>query len=631
MKSIKLEYLKITNMYGYASAEVKFTDGKNVIRNKMRYGKTTLLNCVLFALGIVKGKYQPCVEEYIIKDLESKVQMGINVDGLRYCLTVSSKQLWKVKDKETEEKVYIGNNLSYNFDGLDCKCADYKAKIAGLFGVPYERIEMLADIRYFNTDTTKWKWSDRRTLIYELLNVDEQTKTVAERIEFSPISDELRKGYGETEIQKALNAEKKRITDEQLTKGVLLKSKVAEKTNYADIDFAKLREEKDKLGKEIEQIKAHNANNANEKKRAELEEQLRVLRKKLQDTEFENQTLALSYETKKNTLQIEIDNIASDYRKTKDKLTETTEQIATTDTARKTALNSAFPETATKCPTCGKKLNDDEIAKAKGKFESEKQNTIAECDKKLAELKEQKSKYEKMIFVVTEKGKAKRTELNTCIENGYKPTATDDIKNAITAKQAELDNLPKSSTEEKSAELQLALERYSALSSKLFGEQKVAELDKDIAKLQGELRELAQADADRVRKQNALREYIIAKAEMASEIINSAFSGIKFRLFKMNGGNAENPIEPTFEVIHEISGYASQSHGQKIYSDICIGIALRKLYGIDMFMFIDEIQSVTEPYDYPFQTIELYTTASDVTDIVATKIRDIYTLENTVK
>lgn len=631
MKQIKLNSIKIENMYGYATAEIDFTNGKNVIRNKMRYGKTTILNCVLFALGFAKGKYQPCIEEYILKDLESKVQMSINVDGLDYCLIVTSKQAWKIKDKETNEKVYIGNTLSYSFDGLECKLADYKAKLSSLFGVPYDKIEMLADIRYFNNDTTKWKWNDRRALIYELLKVDEQTKSVAELPEFSPIADELKKGYSETDIQKSLNTEKKRITDEQMTKSVLLKSKVAERTNYNDTDWAKLREEKEKLGKEIEKIKSANAKSEVAKKQFELDTEIRALRKQLQDIEFANQSSALAYETKKSTLQREIDDITADYRRTKEKLVQTNEEIDSVQESKKQAQEKAFPEASTKCPTCGRKLNDDEISKAKGNFELEKKKSIAECEAKLLSCRETKRKIEQQIFVITEKGKAKRTELNDCVANGYKPQPTETLQKQIANKQAELEALQKQPTEVQDMELGLTLESYSAVCAKLSGEEKVKTLTADIEKIQGELRLLAQADSERVRKQNALKGYIIAKAEKASEIINSAFTGIKFRLFKMNGGNAENPIEPTFEVIHEISGYASQSHGQRIYSDICIGIALRKLYGVDMFMFIDEIQSVTEPYDYPFQTIELYTTANDTTDIKATKIKDLYTIEDTVR
>ena len=237
----------------------------------------------------------------------------------------------------------------------------------------------------------------------------------------------------------------------------------------------------------------------------------------------------------------------------------------------------------------------------------------------------------KQKYAVTYKGKDKRAEQTKFLEKGLVLEDTTALNAQLAKAESEFNQLDIDSKNGGDTQIKAVLEQYSEVVNKLSSEQKAQKLSGDIAEIKKSLIELAKADVVRVQKQNALKLYMIAKAEKASEIINNSFNGIKFRLFKLNGGLAENPVEPTFEVIHEISGYASQSHGQKIYSDICIGIALRKLYGVDLFMFVDEIQSVTEPYDYPFQTIELYTTADDVTDIKATKIKDLYTIEDTVK
>ena len=301
MKSIKLESLKIKNMYGYATAEVNFNDGKNVIRNKMRYGKTTLLNCVLFALGIAKGKYQPCIEEYTIKNLDSSVNMVLSVDGLSYNLCVESKQKWSVKDKETEEKVLVGNNLTYNFDGIECQYKVYKDKLADLFGVPYDRIEMLVDIRYFNTDTTKWKWNDRRELVYSLLDIDNKTKDVAQREEFAIISDELKKGKTEAEIQKSLNAEKKKITDEQFRLNVILNEKTTEYAGFADIDFNELKLQKDKLSSEIEKLKSQGNDFYEEQKK--LSQREIELKREIQLVEISNNNFQMKFEKTKSQLE----------------------------------------------------------------------------------------------------------------------------------------------------------------------------------------------------------------------------------------------------------------------------------------------------------------------------------------
>lgn len=629
MKSIKLESLKIKNMYGYATADINFASGKNVIRNKMRYGKTTLLNCVLFALGITKGKYQPCIEEYTIKNLDSSVSMALDVDGLKYTLCVDSKQKWGAKDKESEEKVLIGNTLTYNFDGIECLLKEYKDKLADLFGVPYDKIEMLVDIRYFNTDTAKWKWDNRRELVYSLLDIDNQTKDVAQREEFAVISDELKKGKTDSEIQKALNADKKRIADEQFKYNVILNEKTTEYNGLCEINFAELKKQKEQLSAELEKLKSQG--NGAFAKKEELSKNIYALKKQIQDIEMRNHGKQLDYEREKARLQREIDDITLDYRTVNAKLTEQQTLLDNATTALKTAQNSIFPESSTVCPTCGRKLNDGEIRTAQEKFNADKIKTVNELTKTVNELTPIVEGLTKQKYAVTYKGKDKRAEQTKFLEKGLVLEDTTALNAQLAKAESEFNQLDIDSKNGGDTQIKAVLEQYSEVVNKLSSEQKAQKLSGDIAEIKKSLIELAKADVVRVQKQNALKLYMIAKAEKASEIINNSFNGIKFRLFKLNGGLAENPVEPTFEVIHEISGYASQSHGQKIYSDICIGIALRKLYGVDLFMFVDEIQSVTEPYDYPFQTIELYTTADDVTDIKATKIKDLYTIEDTVK
>lgn len=629
MKEIKLESLKIKNMYGYATAEVNFNDGKNVIRNKMRYGKTTLLNCVLFALGIAKGKYQPCIEEYTIKNLDSSVNMVLSVDGLTYNLFVESKQKWSVKDKETEEKVLVGNNLTYNFDGIECQYKVYKDKLADLFGVPYDRIEMLVDIRYFNTDTAKWKWNDRRELVYSLLDVDNKTKEVAQRDEFAIISDELKKGKTEAEIQKSLNAEKKKITDEQFRINVIINEKSTEYAVLSDINFDELKKQKETLSAEIERLKSHGTGAYERQK--ELSAKVLSIKKQIQEIEMRNQSKQYEFEKKKSELKREIDNLVIDYQMIADKLTEKQRDLDNAKERLRKAQISTFDETTTVCPTCGRKLEESAILKARERYTNEKKELISELTKIINELQPVVDTLSAKKEAIVQKGKDKRAEQNALLEKGCVPENLDAFNSELTKTESELNRLETESKNNGDTQLGITLEKYAEIVNKLANEQKANKLKTEIEELKQSLIELAKADTVRVQKQNALKLYIIAKAETASEIINNSFNGIKFRLFKINGGLAENPIEPTFEVIHEISGYATQSHGQKIYSDICIGIALRKLYGVNLFMFVDEIQSVTEPYDYPFQTIELYTTADDVTDIKATKIKDLYTIEDTVK
>ena len=69
---------------------------------------------------------------------------------------------------------------------------------------------MFADIKYFNADTTKWKWTNRRELIFGLLGINEKTAKLAEDEQFNLISTDIKKGKDEVEIQKNAEYRKER-------------------------------------------------------------------------------------------------------------------------------------------------------------------------------------------------------------------------------------------------------------------------------------------------------------------------------------------------------------------------------------------------------------------------------------
>ena len=194
------------------------------------------------------------------------------------------------------------------------------------------------------------------------------------------------------------------------------------------------------------------------------------------------------------------------------------------------------------------------------------------------------------------------------MDNGYELLNDNSLPKQIEDKQAEIDNLKVGDTENEITDKKLELsQRYENIISQIARENEIDRVKKDIADLKLRLNELAKNDSIRIQKANQLKEYTKAKANLAVDTVNANFEGIEFKLFNINGALAENTIETACVVMLDGVEYDKQSNGQKIYSDICVAKALRKLYNLNMFMFIDEKQSMTLPYEVDCQVVELQT------------------------
>lgn len=630
MNKIIIKHIAINNLYGYAKMEYNFEEIKTVICEKTGNGKTSILNAVLFALGFGKSNYQPTIDGYKIKDLESSVDLLLNVNGLDYTLKVESTQKWKVVNKETEIKELVGNELKYTFDGVNCKLTVYKEKISSLFGISYDTIEMLVDIKYFNTDTTKWKWNNRREFIFDLLDVDKQTKGLATDTRFNLIAGDLVKDKTEIEIQKILNTEKKGIEDTKKRNAVIIATKKEELVDLSTIDFDSLEKERVAIKQEIDSLGAKTQDLAivNEKSRlnAELQElklQLRQINQKNETEKYGFHNVLADYArdvaTKERELQIytdKVNRIKSDIEDCNIEISMEKEKV--------------FDNEKAICPTCKRPLEADTVAKLKEEFAKSKEYTIARLSARQSQLALNLEPSQVSVDKLTNMITILKNEMVALESKGYTIISTQDLLDKIQAKETEIENVETSNIEIDYKELKNNLQlKYDNVVKEIGKKDRIAQLKEEIANIDLENKELSKQESIRQQKVEQLKNYILAKVELASDIVNAKFNGVEFKLFSLNGALAENLIEPTCVVMLNGVEYEKQSNGQKIYSDICVAKTLRELKNIDLFMFIDEKQSMTLPYSSKYQTVELVT--SDVGSINAIRIKDIYTINDTIK
>lgn len=619
-----IKSLDIENLYGYVNAHFNFNNDKNVIEGQTGSGKSTILNAILFALGYQKDGYQPQIDGQKIKDIKTVATMVVTRDGYDYELKTEVEQNWKT-DKETGKKLYQGQKpMVCTFDGTVYKKNVYTQKVADLFGVSYDNLIMLFDIKTFNANNPpKWTWVQRRKLLFELLNIDEKIKDLNNSSDFNLISEDLNKGKDEIDIQKMLNSEKKGINDEVKAKDILIADRTKQANELSAIDFAQLKSEKSTVWEELQALNAEQEHNAESSRIAQLLDEISKRQDEINEITNGNRKRKTEYDTAKYNIQSQIINKTRDLKMYTDNLSSIKSQMEEANIELDIAVDSVFDTQKEVCPTCGQQLPSDRIAELKAKFESDRQKSIDTLTAKIENLKSRTEKGEKLIAETTATLDKLKAELNELHEPVL--ATTDGHEQLIAKLREEIANIKSSVTDTDTLNRKKELkEQYDKLIQELTKENRMQEIMQEISNLKNSKQMLGARDAMRLRKQAQLDNYIQEKVKLVDRTINEHFDNVKFLMSKRNSDNAENPYEMTCEVMYNGTPYSNQSNGEKIYSDICVSIGLQKLFDCTIPMIVDEKQSMTKDYFFDGQVIELKTVEDK--DINAIRIKDIYSL-----
>src|SRR5699024_6278037 len=108
------------------------------------------------------------------------------------------------------------NESTYTIDGIELKEKDYKAKLADLLGAgAFDNLQILTDKDFFNTDTIKFKWSDRRKILFEICGIKNAVQEIIKKDQYNGIREYIIKGYATSDIKSMLTKEKKGYKDTQ--------------------------------------------------------------------------------------------------------------------------------------------------------------------------------------------------------------------------------------------------------------------------------------------------------------------------------------------------------------------------------------------------------------------------------
>lgn len=655
LRSIKIENFKGAKERTIEFGENTKICGANATGKTTIFDAFTWLLFGKDSLGNAKFDIRPLDKDgKMIDNLEISVEAVVSVDDEEYTLKKVQKQKW-VKRRGTNTTEFQGNVNEFEINGYPKLEKDFKAFISGMidekifnfvtnpvaftslqwkeqreilmqfvvekpdvqiseeYGEKF--LKLITELKIASTDDILKKYTKaKNTLNKEMVEIpariDEVSKQlesvdigslevekVAKEVALKKVEDDL---AGGTEKTEEINAKRERVMNL--------------KFNISDIS-----------NKEAEILMEKRRNAVSECN--EVEEKLLNYKKQADSITFDIESAF----RQKERAEKDRDKFADEWRREK-----SSAFLEMKPFPEYTPLPE-LTEDDLVCPTCGQTLPKEVREKRISDYEERKKNNEECYQKKKAEYEEQ-YREDKEKF---EKNRADKLKLIT--EKGQK--AADDVRkyqNVINDKQQELEavNAEIAKCEEKLKEKKVVLdaiptvadmsknEEYQKISDQIISlENEIEEMSKEtvgkteleakkavlrdeisdivakiksaddtkvrdrIAELETKKTEVGQKIAEQEQMIDLTEEFIRAKMNRISSVINEKFKVVSFRLFEnqINGGLRE-VCECTVNGVP----YSSLNNGHRIISGLDIIRSLSELNNVSCPIFIDNAESINE-------------------------------------
>lgn len=611
MSKVLVKSIDLTNFKGFAKLHKDFNQTKETIMAENGQGKTTLKDAFFWILGFNHiGNVIPSKDNKEIPNLEIKATMILEIDGIEYVLDRTQREVWKTnKDTGVDEK--MNNESIYSMDGIEYIYKNYKTKIGELFGVDYEKLLMLSEKEYFNSNTTKWGWAERRRTLFELCDINNVLKDLVENEEYSLIKEEVKKGYSTTEIKKSIAKEQKGYKEEKERNLILISDKQNDLSKYNSIDFKSIEKEKAETESKITELSLQSTKQKTNSIIAELEKEKTEKEIELNKLKVEDIRLKGDIENKSNLIQSELKKLSSRAEDVKEDIRIEKVRVESYEKQKADTENSQW-NGSTICPTCKQPLPENMIETAKSNFETEKSTKLNKLEEQIKNSKTFIESSEKQLNQMRENYKILRsqyddyqTELTNFVGNQNIAV----VENCINEIKAKINKILEDSQTDKSDDI-LLVELKEKL--KVFNEQlSFKTISQLIAEKIDELRnrnlELTDKEMLCKTKIKQLDAYIQAQVKLVTDIVNSKFeNGVSFSLFNELYANSEHEISEECVCVLNGKTYDEMSYGEKFIADLEVVKTLQREHKVNIPLFLDNAECVTRDYYAEQQLIELF-------------------------
>lgn len=642
---INIKSLHIENFKGCRELDIVFGNTTKIYGQNAS-GKTTVVDAFMWLLfdknsaGDSKFQVRPLDKDgNQIDNIEIKVVAVLDVDGEEKKLQKVQKQKW-VKPRGKQEKELAGNINEFEINDIPKKEKDFNAYIADL--VDEKVFKLITSPAAFMS----LKWQERRDIVLKLVSGVTDVDVIVANPELQPLSSELSQFTAEeltAKAKKALSAYKKKqvelparidevskqivsidITELELRVGAI-KGQIAEMESQVD-DTAAQFEQWQKQSDEILQKKmdlneyVRNANAGLVEQRSRLNRELLELQQKLRDSQNAFKMSEMDkqrYEQNLERHNKERDTILAQWKEWKAKQFD--------DGAWK------FDESALVCPMCGQNLPAGEAEKRRTDFEERKNTALEKFNidkkKKLDDLEAAGTEAttaiktasagineasDKMGELALQSGQLKKEIASMESELAALPSGVDLSDNqefqAMQAEIAKMEEARNSMTTARDVRNRLKSEIAEKNEELLEVQRKIASADntaveKRIAELQQEQKQVGQLIADQEKQLYLLDEFCKAKMNMLSDRINEKFKMVSFILFEnqINGG-----VVPTCKCRYEGPSYNDVNSGHRVVMGLDIINTLQDVYGVEAPVFVDNAEGIND-FNLPAMDCQMVT------------------------
>lgn len=653
---MKLLKMTLENFKGIRNETFVF-DGKNAdIYGANGTGKTTVYDAFTWLMfdksSEEKTGFSPktITADGYAHNLEHSVECDLEIDGEVVTCKRSFHEVYK-KTRGRAEAELNGHTTDYWLNGTPQKEKEYQKFWQSIFPND-EAVKQLTMPAYF---PETMPWDKRRGLLLDTCGDVSDAAIMEADSELTELSGMLGK-QSVDDYKKTVKAQRAEINKkiELLPARIDEASKAIPDTaglSESDIDrkLASIREQISEAEKERADILSGNGSLANIKARlselncnlaeakskyaervqasnAEVYGRINLVRSNLTRAES---TLAESRRTLSDK-QRTVDDIEKARSDIKSKHRELQEEYAKLQV-------EAFDESLAVCDKCGQTLPADRIGELHEEFNERKSNRLSELTEKMNSLieygktnasKEMLETAKKDVSVFTEKvaedeNAAARYKLmleeaeNTSKQSNLPPFESTAEYEEITAKINAVKESEKAS-EPDTSDVDARIAEYRAYEKELADKKSAIAFEKAqrarIAELEAEEKTLGQRFDELERAMYLCEKFVRVKASLLNDKINERFRTVRFRLFEENITN--DGIKEVCDVlVPSESGafvpFSDANRAARLNAGIEIIGVLSEYYGVELPIFVDNAESVTNIVPTKGQLIRLIVSEND--------------------
>lgn len=623
---MQLHRLTLNNFKGLKKKEFIFPGIQHEIRGANGTGKTTIFDSFLWLLFDKDSTGRKDFEIKPLdptgktkKDIECSVEGEIEIDGTFITIKKIYREKW-VRKRGSKEDEFTGNETTYFWNEVPMKKEEYNRKIMDNIGDD-ETFRLLSDIRYFNSLT----WQARRQMLFDLVTEKQEpdefeikhlkNKTADElrrelaaskkklltEIDQCPIRiDELQNQLPDTDTTKDDRSIRDELAtiDSQLTsqksatqsRNSHIRSLTSRKTELFALIEGRKTEIKNNLKKDIDTIDQHVVGNLNRK--GSLERELRGYSEDLKD------------------LDSRIDRQNKELEDMRDKYAKISEET----------FNGSLS-----CPTCGSDYKEEKKDEILAKFNTDKSNRLNALVEQSKEIKDNINRFQTSKIEIDGKFKTATDQLETCVIRDMDLVAefraAKDKANTAYADTIKVDEKIKEYDAEivridtelsagvESTDNTILMERRNSLSEELdaitehnFKVEQRKKILTRIEELENERLKYLEKLSEVEKTEFELADYTKRQIDKIENSLRDMFDGVEFKMFdtQINGG-----LSPTCVVMRNGVPYSDLNTASKVWVSLLIIKAFSSIRQLEVPVFIDNRESVTEIPDMPQQVISL--------------------------